>query len=151
VLEVVDALPETSIPLAAVILGKALLALGPRPGAGGGRGDLPPLVSRRFSSLTSVKALAVPGKDGHPLVLPVMALSTRRGGVMVMVPAAYREMLGGAVLPALGMACLLTMDAKSYKAEGRVERLGGRLALFLEAAYSAMPPLVGEEIELVRA
>lgn len=148
VLQVVEALPVSSISLPSVLLDKTRVSLARLP-RGRGRGELPPLVSRRFSALTSMKALAVPGKDGHPLVLPVMALSYRKGGGMLMRPAAYEEALGEAELPAPGMLSLLTMDAKSYKVGGRVERRGSDLVLFLDSAWSGMPPLVGEEIELI--
>lgn len=150
VLEVVECYPESATRLPSVVLDKVKVSMSRVPGDGG-KGDLPPLVSRRFSSLTSIKAVAVPAKDGHPLVFPVLALSPRKGGAIIMRPAAFQEELSDAALPAPGMACLLTMDAKSYKVEGRVERRGGYLVLLVEAAYSAMPPLVGEEIELVGA
>lgn len=109
--------------------------------------EMPKLVKEKFTMLTSIKALAVTGKDGYPRVIPVLQVAEKGEGLLLFRANAYSRELEEVKMPCPAAMALVTMDAKSYKVKGELLSAGkGYFALRVNEVYNAMPPRVGERI-----
>jgi hypothetical protein len=145
VVDVRTVFPWRKIPMAAVA--RDFLAVKVKRGGGEEKVDVPSLVMEKFTALTSVKALAVMGEEGYPLLFPVMAAGKAGRGSLFLRAPAYGEELKEISLPIRAALGVVTMDVKSYKLIGTLDRAGKETYRFtVEEAYCSMPPLAGDRI-----
>ncbi len=104
---------------------------------------MPPPVLQEFSKMIAVKVLAWLGKDGYPVVVPMLSLQ----------PAGQRLLVGRAMprLPAPPSDApvasnILTFEAVSYQAKGRWESQGRVGHLIVQEVYAGGPPMPGGRV-----
>jgi len=108
---------------------------------------IPRMVEARFTSPTSVKALALLGEDGYPRIYPTLAVTGGGGDSLLLRISPYNRELRKADLPARAALCVLTMKAVSFQVKGQLERAGGKLLrLKVDQVWNSSPPLAGEPI-----
>jgi hypothetical protein len=149
-MDLVETYGREKLPLGGIILGSLLTGIAKAGAKTGAEAQiLKPWAMRLFTRIDATKFLSYVGKDGYPVIIPVLQCQAADSRRLVFSLGAYREELllipTGTKLAIFGMSLemedVLVRGAFSGYKNYRGITLG---ALDIEWVYNSMPPLSGQ-------
>ena len=149
-MDLIETYGREKLPMARLITA-SILTMAARSGAGTDREEriLTPWAVNMFNSLSSLKFMSYVGRDGFPVIFPLIQAQTPDSGRLVFSPLAYGQELKALEAGTKTAAFGLTMDMEDLLVRGtfigfersRAVKLG---LMDIDWVYNSMPPTQGQ-------